>query len=138
MPLQTNDVMQLLVTLAQEENIKVTVTQSLRGGLLAGVGAFAGGLIGGPVGMAIGASVGGIAGAATSQEFQPLYVVIKQLPAPQKQELEKRVMNIISGFEPQDALALLALVHGSAAIKVKIISAMTDFFTSSLGYQIQN
>uniref|UniRef100_H2YM29 Uncharacterized protein n=1 Tax=Ciona savignyi TaxID=51511 RepID=H2YM29_CIOSA len=137
MPLRSNDVMQLLVTLAQEENIQVTVTQALRGGLLAGGGALVGGLIGGPVGIAFGASVGGLAAVATSQEFKPLYVVIKQLPAPQKKELERRVMNIISGFELQDGLALLALVNGSAAIKLKIILAMTDFFTSSLGYQIK-
>lgn len=54
MPVEINDVMAVLCQLADEENLRVTVTEALKGGAIAGAGAFVGALLGGPVGMAAG------------------------------------------------------------------------------------
>ncbi|XP_002128326.2 protein C19orf12 homolog [Ciona intestinalis] len=136
MPLRVDDVMQLLSTLAREQNLRVTVTESARGGLMAGAGAFIGGLIGGPVGIAAGAAAGGVLGAATSKSFKPLHEVILALPVTQKQDLANLITNIISGFEPQDAIALIAFVQGSAVLQGQILRTMQEYLTSKAGYQI--
>ena len=54
MPISTEDMMQVLSRLATEEELKVTVSESLKGGLIVGGIAATGGLLGGPIGLAIG------------------------------------------------------------------------------------
>ncbi len=54
MPLDVDGVLNLLCTLADEENLRVSVKGSLLGGMLTGVIATAGGLMLGPPGLAIG------------------------------------------------------------------------------------
>ena len=52
--LQVDDVIQLLSVLADESNLRVTVKESLKGGLITGIGAVLGGLIGGKSGLLLG------------------------------------------------------------------------------------
>lgn len=54
MVVAVTEIIQLLSTLSEEENIRVTVTQAAKGGLLAGGGAFIGGILGGPPGICAG------------------------------------------------------------------------------------
>ena len=54
MPVDIEDLMQLLSTLASEAGMQVTVKESLKGGLITGVVATAGGVIMGPPGLALG------------------------------------------------------------------------------------
>ena len=49
-----NDVISLLSVLADEAELKTTVTESLKGGLAVGLLTTIGGLLGGPRGIAIG------------------------------------------------------------------------------------
>ena len=49
-----NDVMDLVMTISQQEEIKVTVNKSLIGSLYAAGGAFVGGLLGGGPGLFVG------------------------------------------------------------------------------------
>ena len=49
-----SDVIDVLGILANERNLRVTVSESLKGGLLTGATTVVGGLLGGPVGLAIG------------------------------------------------------------------------------------
>ncbi|XP_008939264.1 PREDICTED: protein C19orf12 homolog, partial [Merops nubicus] len=53
MPINVDDVMQLLCHLSQEKGMKAAVRHSGRGALLAGATAFIGGLMGGPPGIAV-------------------------------------------------------------------------------------
>ena len=52
--LEIEPVINLLATLAEEENLQVAVTNSLLGGLVAGTATILGGLLMGPVGLAVG------------------------------------------------------------------------------------
>ena len=54
MPLDVDDVLQLLAELADDDDLKVTVTESLKGGLITGLTAVVGGMLLGPPGLAIG------------------------------------------------------------------------------------
>ena len=54
MPISAEELVRLLAILAEEENLKVTVKESLKGGAMAGAGAVLGGMCGGPVGLALG------------------------------------------------------------------------------------
>lgn len=54
MPVNTREIIELLCTLAEEERLRVTIRESLKGGLIAGGMAAAGGLALGPIGIALG------------------------------------------------------------------------------------
>ena len=54
MPVNTREIIDLLCTLAEEERLRVTVRESVKGGLIAGGSAAAGGLLLGPIGIAVG------------------------------------------------------------------------------------
>lgn len=49
-----DDIIEVCQTLAAQEGLKVTVTESAKSALIAGLGVFLGGLVAGPMGMAIG------------------------------------------------------------------------------------
>lgn len=54
MPLNTEVVMELVCQLSQEEQLKVAVSESFKGGIVVGGFATVGGLVAGPVGLAVG------------------------------------------------------------------------------------
>ena len=54
MPIEVDDVMQLLCTLSDEADLKVSVKESVKGGVITGMAATAGALVMGPPGLAIG------------------------------------------------------------------------------------
>ena len=54
MPLNTEPVIHALRTISEEKELQICVTESLKGGLVAGVSTVIGGLLAGPVGLAIG------------------------------------------------------------------------------------
>ena len=58
MVLQTNELCQIITTLTDDSGLKVTVNESLKGGLITGIICTIGGLILGPAGLAFGGTVG--------------------------------------------------------------------------------
>lgn len=54
MPLNQNEIINVCQQLAEEEQLKVCVTESFKGACIAGFGALAGGLLLGPPGLAVG------------------------------------------------------------------------------------
>lgn len=54
MPLDVDDVLQLLAQLADDTELRVTVKESLKGGVITGAAAVIGGVLLGPPGLAIG------------------------------------------------------------------------------------
>ncbi len=54
MPVSPEELVRLLAVLAQEENLKVAVKETMKGGAMAGAGAVIGGFCGGPIGIAVG------------------------------------------------------------------------------------
>ena len=54
MPVDVHDVMELLSTISNNKGLKVTMKQSVKGGVIAGVSTAIGGLVAGPPGLAAG------------------------------------------------------------------------------------
>lgn len=54
MPINGSELLNALEILARDRNLRVTVQESLKGGILTGVFATIGGIVGGPVGLAAG------------------------------------------------------------------------------------
>ena len=52
--MDVEDVMRLLTSISEDANLRVTVKESLKGGVIAGCITAAGGLAAGPVGLAVG------------------------------------------------------------------------------------
>ena len=77
MVIRYNDIVHVITTLADEENITVAVKETLKGSLIAGGACALGGLVLGPPGLAIGGAVGGgIAYCLAKDKFKPLLHVI--------------------------------------------------------------
>lgn len=60
MPVDVQEFMNGIAVLADNENMRVTLKQSGKGGLIAGICCFIGGVVGGPIGLALGGTVGGL------------------------------------------------------------------------------
>lgn len=54
MPINTPELIALVADLSRNANIQATVTQSIRGGIIAGVSTMIGGILLGPTGLALG------------------------------------------------------------------------------------
>ncbi|XP_060644062.2 protein C19orf12 homolog [Anolis sagrei] len=138
MPVNVNDVMQLLCHVSEERKMKAAVKHSGRGALVAGATAFVGGLVGGPPGIAVGGAVGGLIGAwMTSGQFKPIPQILLELPPVEQRRLYDRAFAIISNLDWTDAAQLIALVMGNAAIQEKLLTVLTSYITNELRAEIQ-
>lgn len=54
MPVNNNELISVAQQLSENQNLRVTVKESMKGACMAGGGALVGGLLGGPIGLAIG------------------------------------------------------------------------------------
>merc|ERR1712013_98316 len=96
MVLAYHDIMELLRVLSEDRNLRVTVTESGKGALVAGGVAGIGGLVLGPIGLAIGGSVGGCLAAYLGQgKFKPLAMVIME---DIKEEQRVQMVNAVRGI----------------------------------------
>lgn len=54
MPINTVEVLSLVTQVCEDENLRVPIKESVKGGFIAGTTTAIGGLLGGPVGLAVG------------------------------------------------------------------------------------
>ncbi|KAJ7311904.1 hypothetical protein JRQ81_006222 [Phrynocephalus forsythii] len=138
MPVNLNDVMQLLCHISEERRMKAAIKHSGRGALVAGATAFVGGLVGGPPGIAVGGAVGGLLGAwMTSGQFKPIPQIILELPPVEQQRLYDRAYAIISHLEWTDAAQLIALVMANATVQERLLAMLTSYIANELKAEIQ-
>lgn len=60
MPVDTEEFLRGVALLADNNNMRVTLKQSMKGAAICGAICFFGGMVGGPVGLAVGGAVGGV------------------------------------------------------------------------------
>ncbi|XP_067854060.1 protein C19orf12 homolog isoform X4 [Heptranchias perlo] len=138
MPVHIDDVMRLVCHISEVEKMQIAVKSSAKGALLAGAAAFAGGLVGGPPGIAVGGAVGGLLGAwMTNGQFKPLPQIIMELPPNQQLTLSNDVHNIVRHLDWTDAVQLISLVMGNAALKQQVLSAIKLFFFRQLNAEVR-
>ena len=137
MVIKYEDILKVISTLCDDENLRITVKQSAKGGLIAGVSCAVGGLIAGPPGLAVGGAAGGcLAAYWAGNSFKSLSTVIlyEMKPIDQK-ALVNAIQNIIQNVDAMDAIELLALLQGSNALKAKILSEVTTYCQQQLNYE---
>ncbi|XP_035680434.1 protein C19orf12 homolog [Branchiostoma floridae] len=137
MPIRLDHVMHLLSTLAQEENLRVAVKESLKGGLLTGMVAAAGGLLGGPPGLAVGGAVGGaLAAWSSAGRFKSVATIILEMDHTQQLQLYNAVWSILEGITADDLVTLQALVRGDAMMRRMLLDALVGYVQKDMGMTI--
>ncbi|XP_077166403.1 protein C19orf12 homolog [Paroedura picta] len=138
MPINVNDVMQLLCRVSEEQKMKAAFRHSGRGALVAGATAFVGGLVGGPPGIAVGGAVGGLLGAwMTSGQFKPIPQIIMELPPIEQQRLYDDAYAVISNLDWTDMAQLTALVMGNTAVQQRLLGVLMNYLTTELRAEIR-
>ncbi|KAK3862241.1 hypothetical protein Pcinc_031872 [Petrolisthes cinctipes] len=139
MTINTPELLSLLAQLCEEKNLQVTVTESMKGGVITGSTAFLGGLLGGPIGLAVGGTVGGLTAAYLSQgKFKSAAsVIMNDLTIAQKERLCDSVRIIFASVGPEDAV-LLASFALQPAVKERVLLEVYRFFESQLRMPITN
>ncbi|KAK2191302.1 hypothetical protein NP493_54g00037 [Ridgeia piscesae] len=138
MPLDVDDVLQLLAELADDDGLKVTVTESLKGGLITGLTAVVGGMLMGPAGLAIGGALGGTAAAYSAHgKFESVGSVIRRMDDAKRKILYNRAMTIFNKFSLTDIVTLNALMAGEMAIRADLIGVVIEHLHDSLALEVQ-
>jgi len=131
MVLAYEDIMEVVRLLCEERNLTITVKESGKGALVTGGVAGLGGMILGPIGLALGGAVGGSIAAWMAQDkFKPLVqVIMEDMRADQRERMIGCLRKVLSQIEPQDALALVAMVQGNQALKARLAKEMVTFLS---------
>ena len=83
----------LLNVAGRNNDLKVAVTETLKGTSIVITTTLVGAIAFGPIGLAIGGAVGGIAAYATSKHFKPVYQVLNSMKEQQRQELAQAAIS---------------------------------------------
>jgi len=131
MVLSYNDIMELLRVLSDDKNLRVTVTESGKGALVAGGVAGIGGLVLGPVGLALGGTVGGCLAAYMGHgKFKPLAkVIMEDIKDDQKLQLVNAVRGVMGNLDAGDAVTLIALVTSNDGLRNRVVTEMITFLS---------
>ncbi|XP_006817156.1 protein C19orf12 homolog [Saccoglossus kowalevskii] len=119
MPVSAEDLVRLLALLAEEEEMKVTVHQSIKGGLIAG----------GAVGGAVGAW-------ATKGTFRPVSQILIDMNKEQRMQLQEYFSTVATNITSDDFMALSKLVEGDDEIRRKMICSLRNYFNDELKMEI--
>jgi len=140
MPPSTEDqIIELCSLLASEENLQVTVKESLKGGAIAGICTVAGGVVGGPAGLAVGGAMGGCLAAYLAQDkFLPVSTVIQKMPREKQRVLANSVQEIVSNLKAEDMATLMALVAGDVFLRKQILSKIVQTVEQQANVRISN
>ncbi|XP_076034673.1 protein C19orf12 homolog [Oratosquilla oratoria] len=134
MPINTIEIIDLLAELSEEENLRVTVKESVKGGLIAGATTVLGGMLLGPVGLAVGGTFGGITAAILSQDkFRSVASVLRDdLTHTQKQRLASSAMKIVNSLDATDIYHLMSLLTMFTNVRYRLITETINFLSENL------
>jgi len=138
MVIRTDEIVNIISKLSDESGLKVTVTESVKGGVIAGAACTIGGVLLGPPGLAIGGAIGGcLAYVLGNGKFRPVSDVIMHDMRPEdRQELVRSVERITADLDAADAMHLLVLIQGNAALKGRVVTEITNFFQNQMNMAI--
>lgn len=137
MVLAVGDIIQLLTTLSREEDIRVSVKESLKGGAIAGSAACVGGVVAGPPGVAVGAAIGGLLGYyATKGKFKSAVEIFGEMTEKQQQEIYDKAVHILRQFDATDALNITAAVAGDQLLRQQMINVIREYLQGDMGLHV--
>lgn len=134
MVIRTDEIIGIVTKLSDETGLKVTLNESVKGGLITGTICTIGGLILGPVGLALGGAIGGVLAYVKSDgKFKPAsQVILYEMNAEDQRELVTSVKNILKELDATDVVQLMVLVNANPALKGRIIQQVVDFLQNQL------
>ena len=133
MVIQYNEILNIITKLSDDENIRISVQQSAKGGVIAGLICALGGLIAGPIGFVFGGTAGGLVASYFSADtFKPISTVIREMNQARKNELTESVLKIIEKADAMDALEVLAIIQGNSVIKARVKDHLISFCQQQL------
>jgi hypothetical protein len=131
MTIDTDSIIGLLMEVAGERQIQITVQKSFKGAMICGAASFLGGLVAGPVGLAAGGTIGGLAAYCSQQgQFKPVSQVLNELSYERKERIADQVNDILTQMEVNDLaqFAQLAIVVGTVVENGNVTNAMLQRF----------
>ena len=92
------------------------------------------GMIFGPVGLALGGTLGGIYSYIKADgKFKPVsHVIMYEMDEFQKAQLADSVQTILQDVDATDAMQILVLLNGNPALKMRILTEVTNFIQNQL------
>ncbi|XP_022910644.1 protein Nazo-like [Onthophagus taurus] len=138
MTLHTGPIIDALIQLAEVQEFKVTVVESLKGAAFTGGCAFVGGLVGGPIGLGVGGVVGACLAAAKGHgKYKSLVHVIQHdMTYQQKEQLALCVQRAVANIRKEDILMLLPLLLQGGPIQTVVINTLKSFLLKELGMRL--
>lgn len=138
MPIDHRELLSVVATVCENEHVTVTVRESCKGGIIAGMSTVIGGIALGPIGLAFGGIVGGLTAAWVSQgKFKSLAEVIREDLTPhQRASLANRIEHALRDFQIQDLAILLPLLMENANIQQAVIRTVISFLEHEMRMQI--
>ncbi|XP_066151441.1 protein C19orf12 homolog [Euwallacea fornicatus] len=128
-----HDLIEACCILAEQENLKVTITESGKGAMMAGAGVFLGGLVAGPIGMAVGGSVMSMAVAISSQgKFKSVIEVLHDMTDDQKKRLCKAIEKTVEKIKLQDCIDIAILILTNSSVKELVLAELKTFLKNEL------
>lgn len=135
--MDTRAIVQVLERLAVEDNLRVAVKGSLKGGMIVGSIAAAGGLLAGPVGLAVGGAIGGCFAAVQARgQFKPVLQVLSEMSPRQRDELAARIQNVLNDIDIYDVANLLLFLNGNLSIRGRLLQVFIGYLRDDLCLQI--
>ncbi|XP_008687256.1 protein C19orf12 homolog isoform X2 [Ursus maritimus] len=118
-PLSVDDVMKLLISIAEERKMKGGFKHS---------GSFIGGLLGGVTGAIAGGVVGDLLDTwMTSGQFKPIPQIIMELPPDKKQKLYNEATAILRDLKWKDTVELTKQVMDNESLKEQLLALLVKF-----------
>jgi len=137
MTIDTSAVLQLVAKLAEEDGLKTTVKESLKGGMICGTGATIGGMIGGPLGMAVGGAGGAFIAAFLAQgKFKSVAEVILEMEPKHQRALVEEVTRILNKLDATDMITVASLVMGNYNLRTEVLSTAVGYLRKELKLEI--
>ena len=137
MPVSAFDLQRVMAILADEDELKVTVNNSVRGTAVVGSTTLVGALLFGPPGFLIGGTVGGLLAYYITGNFKPVSAVIKDMSAEEKQLLYDTIRDIINNLDIDDYLTLIAFLRGPGLlVRQQLMASMIAFLRDQMHLQM--
>ena len=139
MPLDVHHVAAIVNELGAEIQIRRTVNDSLKSGLITGLATVIGGLAGGKKGVLLGAVGGGLLSMQmTRPDFVGLPTAFSRLPDHVKDRIVRHFQDLTNGLQTDDVTIIVetarALANGVSITQLQDIHVLRDVFDNSVSF----
>ncbi|KAG5888304.1 hypothetical protein JTB14_022192 [Gonioctena quinquepunctata] len=134
---KTEIILKVCESLAQQENLKITIKESAKGAGIIGIGSIIGALIGGRLGLLACAAVGSAASFALGSEFKYVVEIIRDDMTPaQRRQLAGSINSMLGGMQITNAVSVLALLSRNSNLKSSVLQQIIPFFQQEMNMSI--